>query len=64
MLTGWQRIENKLYYFAQPGDMTHPEGALYVSEITPDGYNVDKDGCRITKKAENAQRAKSIFIMF
>lgn len=37
MLIGWQKIDNKDYCFA-------PNGALYVSCITPDGYIVDSKG--------------------
>jgi lysozyme len=37
MVTGWKKIEDKDYCFA-------PDGALYVSCTTPDGYKVDENG--------------------
>mgnify|MGYP000928314651 CR=1 FL=1 len=42
MKTGWQIIEGKYYYFAT--DNSHPIGAMYKGEKTPDGYNVDENG--------------------
>ena len=49
MLTGWQTIDGASYYLAQNGDASHPEGALYISEKTPDGYDVDAEGKLIPK---------------
>jgi lysozyme len=37
MVTGWKKIEEKYYCFAQ-------NGALYVNCTTPDGYKVDENG--------------------
>ena len=37
MATGWQKIKNKDYCFAN-------DGSLYVSCTTPDGYDVDSNG--------------------
>ena len=60
MLTGWQFINGKWYYFDAEGYMATgwinvggvdyclaPDGALYVSCTTPDGYNVDANGAWI-----------------
>ena len=42
MLTGWQHIDGKWYYFNTQSDGTR--GAMYVSRRTPDGYYVGADG--------------------
>lgn len=42
MLTGWQLIDGKWYYF-EPVDGKN-QGHLYRSEATPDGYRVGADG--------------------
>lgn len=44
MLTGWRWIDGKCYYLAAAGDASHPEGSLYVSGTTPDGYTVNDSG--------------------
>jgi glucan-binding YG repeat protein len=42
MLTGWQLIEGKWYYFEpEAGKM---QGHLYRNTTTPDGYRVDANG--------------------
>ena len=42
MLTGWQYIDGKWYYFAeQSGDI--PYGAMLKNTQTPDGYSVSED---------------------
>ena len=47
MLTGWQTIDGKMYYFNTVSDGTR--GALYVNRQTPDGYLVGADGARIAQ---------------
>ena len=47
MLTGWQTIGHDDYYLAQAGDATHPAGAMYVSERTPEGIEVDEKGIAV-----------------
>ncbi|MDU3397999.1 MAG: hypothetical protein E7F15_13365, partial [Clostridiales bacterium] len=42
MMTGWQRIDGKWYYFSEVSDGTR--GRLLVNAKTPDGYFVGKDG--------------------
>ncbi len=44
LMTGWQLIEGKWYYFQKAGQTGLPEGALYQNSKTPDGYRVDADG--------------------
>lgn len=45
MRTGWQIIDGKSYYFNTQSDGTM--GRLYVSSVTPDGYQVGADGALI-----------------
>lgn len=47
MLTGWQWIDGRCYYLADEPGANHPEGAMYLSERTPDGYFVDASGAWI-----------------
>lgn len=42
MMTGWQLIEAKWYYFHEISDGRR--GRLYLDCMTPDGYYVDKNG--------------------
>ena len=42
MVTGWQFIDGKWYYFSEVADSTY--GAMYYDSITPDGYRVDASG--------------------
>ncbi len=44
MMTGWQEINKKWYYLEPSGNASHPKGAMYVNEKTPDGYTVDASG--------------------
>ena len=45
MLTGWISIGNEFYYLnTSPGQAGKPYGAMYQSERTPDGYNVNERG--------------------
>ena len=45
MLTGWVSIANEFYYLnTSPGQAGKPYGAMYQSERTPDGYNVNERG--------------------
>lgn len=42
MLSGWQWIEGRCYYFDEsPGES---QGRLFISCVTPDGYSVDGEG--------------------
>lgn len=45
MLTGWQLLNNKWYYFNSVSDGTR--GRLFVNATTPDGYKVGADGAWI-----------------
>lgn len=42
MVTGWNLIDGKWYYFNTVSDGT--KGALFVNRETPDGYKVDGNG--------------------
>ncbi|MDO5350634.1 MAG: hypothetical protein Q4E86_11895, partial [Lachnospiraceae bacterium] len=44
MLTGWQLIEGKWYYFQEKDGA--PYGSLLINGQTPDGYQVGADGSR------------------
>ncbi|MBE6004801.1 MAG: hypothetical protein E7232_12090 [Lachnospiraceae bacterium] len=44
MLTGWQTIDGKEYYFETEGDKV---GRIYANERTPDGHYVGADGVKI-----------------
>ena len=43
MSTGWVQLNGKWYYMEQVGSL-QPQGSMYVSNYTPDGYFVDADG--------------------
>ena len=45
MLTGWQLLNNKWYYFNSVSDGTR--GRLFVNATTPDGYKIGADGAWI-----------------
>ena len=45
MVTGWQQIGGKWYFFKTVSDGTR--GSLLVNTTTPDGYRVGADGARI-----------------
>ena len=47
MLTGWQWINGRCYYLSGQSENTHPKGAMYINEKTPDGYSVDSTGAWI-----------------
>ncbi len=44
MLIGWQWIDGRCYYLAERSVNNHSEGAMYLSEKSPDGYLVDSSG--------------------
>ncbi|MDO5100829.1 MAG: hypothetical protein Q4D52_04620 [Eubacteriales bacterium] len=44
MQTGWQKIDGAWYYFEKKGTKSHPQGAMYAGEKTPDGYTVNASG--------------------
>lgn len=46
-LTGWQWIDGCCYYLTEQSGINHPEGAMYISEKTPDGYSIDSSGAWI-----------------
>lgn len=49
MLTGWQWIDGKCYYFSpETGVNNYPHGAMYAGNSTPDGYLVDESGAWIS----------------
>ncbi len=47
MLTGWHWIDERCYYLADQSGDGYPEGAMYQSKRTPDGYIVDASGAWI-----------------
>lgn len=48
MMTGWKRLSNGKWYYLEPvGTPSHPQGAMYAGEMTPDGYRVDASGAWI-----------------
>ena len=55
MCHGWKRISNVWYYFGekQYSNASHPYGAMYVNEKTPDGYYVGSNGGWIQNYSEN-----------
>lgn len=44
MRTGWIQLAGKWYYLAKKNEAQRPEGSLYTSTTTPDGYRVDVKG--------------------
>ncbi len=44
MMTGWQWIDGYCYYLNPKSSRSHPLGAMYAGERTPDGYQVDESG--------------------
>ena len=42
MLTGWQLLDGKWYYFSSVNDATL--GSLLTDTVTPDGYRVNAQG--------------------
>ncbi len=44
MMTGWQWIDGFCYYLGEQADKSHPWGAMYADEETPDHYRVNKSG--------------------
>ena len=55
MCHGWKLIGNVWYYFGekQYSNASHPYGAMYVNEKTPDGYYVGSNGGWIQNYSEN-----------
>ncbi len=51
MLTGWQAIGGAWYYLTVSADAAHPEGSMYCSETTPDGYTVNGSGAWVVDGA-------------
>ena len=43
MLTGWQQIDGKWYYFSE-AEGSGTMGALFRDTVTPDGYAVNGAG--------------------
>ena len=48
MLTGWLLEGGRWYYLEPVGSASHPLGAMYANERTPDGYDVDENGRAVT----------------
>ncbi|MGN8818652.1 L,D-transpeptidase family protein [Oribacterium sp. HCP28S3_H8] len=51
MLTGWRNVNGAEYYLAEAADASHPYGAMYASEKTPDGSTVDAQGSKVSDPA-------------
>lgn len=47
MLTGWQWIDGRCYYLAERSGEKYLKGAMYVNDMTPDGYVVGDTGAWI-----------------
>ena len=47
LLTGWIKTNGKWYYLEPAGKDTKPKGAMYVDEMTEDGYKLGTDGAWI-----------------
>ena len=47
MLTGWNEINGRWYFFNTADTGTAPLGALFTNGTTPDGYTVDASGARV-----------------
>lgn len=47
LLTGWIETNGKWYYLEPAGKDTKPKGAMYVDEMTEDGYKLGTDGAWI-----------------
>ena len=43
MATGWIQLGGYWYYLEQVGSW-QPQGSMYVSDYTPDGYFVNENG--------------------
>ncbi len=52
MMTGWQWIDGRCYYFSDIGRDGHPAGAMYANGQTPDGYWVETDGAWVDARGE------------
>lgn len=44
MLTGWQWIDGRCYYLSVKTEEKYPEGAMFLNDLTPDGYKVGETG--------------------
>ena len=44
MLTGWQWIDGRCYYLSVKTEEKYPEGAMFLNDLTPDGYQVGETG--------------------
>ena len=47
LLTGWIKTNGNRYYLEPAGKDTKPKGAMYVDEMTADGYKLGTDGAWI-----------------
>ncbi len=47
LLTGWIKTNGKWHYLEPAGKDTKPKGAMYVDEMTADGYKLGTDGAWI-----------------
>ncbi len=52
MMTGWQWIDGRCYYFSDISRDGHPMGAMYANGQTPDGYWVETDGAWVDARGE------------
>lgn len=52
MMTGWQWIDGKCYYFAEISSDPYPQGAMYAAGNTPDGYLVGVSGAWLDEHGE------------
>lgn len=52
MYTGWNKIQDKWYYFAETEANGHKQGAMIRNDWTPDGHFVDENGVCAAYSAE------------
>lgn len=50
MLTGWQWIDGRCYYLSVKTEEKYPEGAMFLNDLTPDGYKVGETGAWLEGK--------------
>ena len=70
MAIGWILVNGVWYYLnpmagvLDPGGNPIPEGAMYVSAVTPDGYHVGVSGALIGKITDSGRYLKRYLPLF